>query len=268
MKLATTVLAFIMLLESLCVGQDGTAKYRFQASRGIPAGTILHYLKTNIDGTHPEHVSQYFASADSMESFKFHPGESPAGYVIAVMDWKSFSTKSLASWQVFSRDDRKLFGTIDFDSATRRGKVSIPRIRNESEVFAFEQLPVHLYNFDLGTLNFAFPYLIKPKGSFVIGIADPTFAENGPLVEYKGAVTISYVTEEKRDGVQTRKYNINGPGLKQRGGLIWVDKKHGWIQDMEIDLPDNPDWSNFKLKLMRSERMDRAAWERFMTSQF
>ena len=36
---------------------------------------------------------------------------------------------------------------------------------------------------------------------------------------------------------------------------------------MEIDLPDNPEWTSFKFKLLRVGRMSRARWGRFVESQ-
>jgi hypothetical protein len=36
---------------------------------------------------------------------------------------------------------------------------------------------------------------------------------------------------------------------------------------MEIELPDNPDWTSFKFKLQRVEKMSRAEWEKFIEEQ-
>ena len=60
----------------------------------------------------------------------------------------------------------------------------------------------------------------------------------------------------------------DGAGLQNRGGFIWVNKKRNWIEDMEIALPDNPDWTSFKFKLLKTETMTRDAWEKFIAAQF
>lgn len=65
-----------------------------------------------------------------------------------------------------------------------------------------------------------------------------------------------------------RKYKIDGAGLENRGGFIWVNKRGGYIEDMEIELPDNPEWKNFKFKLIKTEKMSRAKWENFIKAQF
>ena len=72
-----------------------------------------------------------------------------------------------------------------------------------------------------------------------------------------GEVTIAYTGEESRRGARCRKYSINGAGLENRGGSIWVNKNKGYIEDMEIALPDNLNWQSFKLRLIGVERMSR-----------
>lgn len=268
MKIIGTLLLLTAALAGVCAAQDDTAKFRYRAGKAVPVGTVLHYVKTNLDGSRPEYVSQFVAAADRLESFKFHPKSPPAGLVIATMDWKFFAARSLKSWRVPGRGERTLFGTLTFDAAARRAEVSLPAVRPAAETFAFGQLPIHLYNFDFGSLNFALPHLSDPEGGFRIGVADPTFKESGPLVEYKGAVTVSYLNDERRANVPVRKYRIDGAGLQNRGGFIWVNRRRGWIEDMEIDLPDNPEWTSFKFKLLRVERMSRARWEKFIESQF
>ena len=270
MKIILTILTVIFLFTFIAAAQksDDTGKFRFAEKKNFAPQTVLHYVKTNIDGSLPEYISQYIAAPDRMESFKFHPKGTRAGLVIAEMDWRNFGAKSLKSWQVFANNERRLFGTISFDAAARKAEVSLPSIKSDAEFVDLKHFPVHLYNFDFGSLNFSFPHLAKPKKEFVIGVTDPTFQEKGALVEYKGEVTVTYVAGEKRNKTETRKYKIDGAGLKNRGGFIWVNKKTGWIEDMEIDLPDNPDWTSFKFKLLKVEKMNRDEWEKFIAAQF
>ncbi len=117
-------------------------------------------------------------------------------------------------------------------------------------------------------MNFAFRHLIDSEQSFVIGLADPTFQDQGPLFKYRDEVTVTAVGEEWRHKVRCRKFRIDGPGLENRGGYIWVNKQKGHIEDMEIELPDNPDWQSFKFRLVNVEKMIRNQWEAFMKAQF
>jgi hypothetical protein len=260
---AVTILFFALTLAS---AQSSVNKFSYQPSK-IVVGTIYHYVKTNIDGTNPEYVSQYVATKDRLEVFKFHPKGERAALVVAYIDWSIFSARGLESWQV-SATEKKLFATLKYLAKDRTVEVSIPVLRPAPETTAIKYLPFHVYNFDFGSLNFAFRHLVNPTSSFTIGVADPTFKEQGPLFAYRGEATVTFAAEEQRNGVQCRKYRIDGAGLDNRGGYIWVNKDKGHVEDMEIDFPDNPDWQTFKFKLLRVETMTPTAWEGFMKQQF
>jgi hypothetical protein len=227
----------LILIAALAPARAQVEAFRFQPDR-IPVGKVFHYVKTNFDGTHPEHVSIRVVDRDHIESFKFHPGKPPAALVIAELDWSTFSARSLVSWHL--------------DAEHRTVEIGFT--------------PWHIYNFDLASLNFTLPHLIDPQGRFKVGIADPDFGD-GPAFLYKGEVEVSYLGEETRGGVLCRKYRIDGPGLQSRGGFLWVNQAQGHIEDAEIDLPDNPAWSQFKFRLTGVETMDQATWEAFQKEQ-
>jgi hypothetical protein len=117
-------------------------------------------------------------------------------------------------------------------------------------------------------LNFAFRHLKNPFGKFKVGIADPTFAEEGPGVRYRGEVTVKYVGEEKRNEKDCRKYRIDGAGFENRGGFLWVNKVEGHFEDAEIALADNPNWSSFKFLLKKIEPMTADQWVKFRNNLF
>ena len=247
----------------LASAQSSVERFRYQPEK-IVVGTTYHYLKTNIDGTNPEHVSLYVAAKDRIEAFKFHPGQSPAALVIAEIDWSTFSTKRLESWRVSTDGNKQLFATLKYSGAEKAALVEIPSLGRSAEKVAISHLPFHVYNFDLASLNFAFRHLIDPETGFTIGIADPAFEQQGPIFKYRGEAEVSYVGYEPRLNIPCRKYKIDGAGLENKGGFIWVDKGDGSIVDMEIALPDNPDWQSFKLRLKRVQMLDRKGWESFM----
>lgn len=275
LKKTTALVVLCLALAGAASGQTRShrpsrgdvAKFRFRPDR-VRVGHVYHYLKTNIDGTKPEHVSIYVAARDRIESFKYHPPRAGrAGLVVARLDWKIFSATRLESWQVW-KDERKLFATLDYDARDSSVTVTIPATGRPPERVLVGRLPFHVYNFDLASLGFALPHLARPNDSFSVGIADPTFKDAGPLFHYKGEARVSYAGEETRGGVRCRKYRIDGEGLEGRGGWLWVNGRRGHVEDIEIALPDNPEWQSFKFKLQRAERMTRERWEAFMKAQF
>ena len=260
-------LALLLFIGSVAQAQEALTAFRYQPNKITP-GYVYHYLKTNIDGTNPEHVSIRIAEKDRIESFKFHPGGTRAGLVIAKMDWTLFSVSSLESWQVFKDKDKVLAATLVYQPASKSVAVTLPVMNRPTENVAIPFLPFHVYNFDFASLNFAFPHLINPRKPFKVGVSDPTFSNEGPAFRYRGEVDVTYAGDEKRDGVLCRKYHVDGPGLEHKGGFIWVDKRSGYFQDVEIQLADNPNWQTFKFKLQKVERMNSSQREKFMKAQF
>ncbi len=258
----------IVAVIVLCLaGNQVFAQFRYQPEK-VVAGTVYHYVKSNLDGSAPENVSIYLVSPDSVIAFKFHPGTEQAGLVGARLDWKLFCATRLTSSQLFYTGEKKLFATLQYLPAEKSALVEIVAAQLPPEKAPIKLTPFHVYNFDLIGLNLAFRHLIAPEKSFVVGIADPTFAEGSPVFAYKGEVEIKFLGEEERGGVRCRKYAIAGAGLQNRGGLIWVDKKAEHIVDLEIALPNNPDWQSYKLRLLSVGRMNQSAWEAFIEDQF
>jgi len=258
----------MLLLVFLIAASSAFAQppvYKLRPER-IAVGTVYHYVKTNVDGTQPENISLYIVSRDRIESFKFHEKGTRAGLVTADLDLTNFVARKLESRQVFAKDDRKLFATLELSADGKSVIVSIPTAKPEPEITKIDHLPFHLYNFDLASLNLSFPHLADPKKPFTVGILDPTFKPD-PLVAYKGEMTVTYEKEEQRNGVKTRRYSAEGTGIGGKG-TIWVNKKLGHIEDMEFDVANNPDWKTFKLKLNKTEKMTADQWQKFIAAQF
>ncbi len=254
-------------LVNVARAQESLTAFRYQPGK-IATGVVYHYLKTNIDGTNPEHISIRIAAKDRIESFKFHPKGTRAGLVIATMDWSIFSVKRLESWQVYKDKEKVLAATLVYLPVSKEVAVTLQFMNRPTENVAIPFLPFHVYNFDFASLNFAFPHLVNSKKSFKIGVSDPTFKDEGPAFGYRGEVDVTYLADEIRGGQPCRKYRIDGPGLENKGGFIWVNKRSGYFQDVEIQLADNPNWKTFKFKLEKVERMNDAEWESFMKAQF
>ena len=264
----TLILSLALLsIVSFARAQGSLTAFRYQPNK-IVTGVVYHYLKTNIDGTNPEHISIRIAGKDRIDSFKFHPKGTRAGLVIATMDWSIFSVKRLESWQVYKDKEKVLAATLVYLPESKAVAVSLPFMNRPTENVAIPFLPFHVYNFDFASLNFTFPHLINPKKSFKIGVSDPTFKDEGPAFRYRGEVDITYLADEMRGGVPCRKYRVDGQGLENKGGFIWVSKRSGYFQDVEIQLADNPNWQTFKFELQKVQRMNDAEWESFMKAQF
>jgi hypothetical protein len=86
-------------------------------------------------------------------------------------------------------------------------------------------------------------------------------------MKYEGTVLIHYLGDEACNQVSCRCYRIGGEGLKGHAGLMCANKEKGYIEDIELSLADNPDWKDFKFRLVSSESMDAGQWTEFMDTE-
>ena len=254
-----------MLVGTLTQAQ--VEKFKYQPSK-VDVGSVYHYVKSNKDGSLPEQIVIYVAAADRLEVFKYHPETkaSQSALVIAYLDYKLFHADKLESWRVTSLTDRALVASLEFDEKTKMVEVKIGD--GATEKTEMKYIPFHIYNFDLSSLNFMMRHLADPESSFQVGIADPNFAQEGPLFLYRGEVKVDFAGDEKREGQDCRKYKIDGPGVSNRGGFIWVRKDGEFFQEVDMDLPDNPNWQSFRLVLQSKEKKTPEQWKQFMDSHF
>ena len=237
------------------------SKFRYEPDR-IEVGTLYIYEKSNIDGSNAGRIALYVARKDRLESFKWHEGGGMAPLVTADIDWKTFSVRRFESWQVWDGDGRRLQARLEKLPDEPRVRITFGE---NIETATIENWPWHSYDFDFGSLNFAFRHLIDPESPFVIGISDLALADDSGTRKFadKGIVTVKYLGREERAGVNCRKYAIDGKGLENRGGVIWVHEEKHHIVDYEIDLPDEGGFDSGKLLLVGVEAMGEREWREF-----
>lgn len=244
----------------------GVEAFQFQASR-VPVGTVYHYIKSNIDGSTPERVSLYMPDERTLEAYRWRePKPQTTSYVKATMDWGRLSATRLESHRKQRWLGPQLNAVAEYSSTTKA--MSIEFADKTRDSVTIDHIPFHFYQFDLASLNVAFRQLSDPTKPFDVGLVNPTFAETGAALEYRGLATITYEKDEMHSEFPCRRYRIDGPGVKNQGGTIWVERSEGHIIDLEIKLPNHPDWVSFKLKFVGKEAMTPPEWIAFMKSRF
>ncbi len=255
------VFVVTMLLIGVAATADAqSSAFRFRPGK-VPVGRTFHYVKSNLDGSDPEQVAIWFAGRDSIEVFKYHPGNVPAGLVGAHLDWQWFHASRLFSQRAMRGDTLLPVARLAYDAERNQAEVEILAASQPPVRVAIGGEPVHVFSFELASLNAAMPHLANPRSSFRVWLADPSYGD-GPVFRDRGPVQVTWTGLEARNGVPCHAYAIEGPGL-ERGGRLWVSRSHGLFEDVEIGTPNHPDWSSFKFDLQRVERMDRAAWDAF-----
>jgi hypothetical protein len=244
----------------------GVEAFEFQASR-VPVGVVYHYVKSNIDGSTPERVSFYMSDQTTLEAYRWKdPKPQTTSHVTATIDWGRHSAIRIESRRKPKYGLEVLNAVAEYSPTTRA--MSIEFSDKSRHTVPIDHLPFHFYQFDMASLNVAFRQLRDPTTPFQVGIVNPTFATTGSALEYRGLATITYEKDETHNEFPCRKYRIAGPGVKDKGGSIWVERNEGHIIDLEIQNPNHPDWMSFKLKFVGKETMDPAQWQTFMRSRF
>jgi len=244
----------------------GVEAFQFQSSR-VPVGVVYHYIKSNLDGSTPERVSLYMSDQTTLETYRWRePKPRTGSYVKATMDWERLSAVRLESRRKIRFGGEQLNAVAEYSPLTR--VMSIEFADKTRHSVQIEHVPFHFYQFDLASLNVAFRQLRDPKAPFAVGLVNPTFAETGAAIEYRGLANIAYERDETHNEFPCRRYRIDGPGVKNKVGTIWVNRSEGHVIDLEIMLENHPDWTSFKLKFVGKETMDPAEWQAFMKSRF
>ena len=251
---------------------------RYQAEK-VAVETAYFYEKSNIDGSNKSNIVQYVASKDSLEAFKWIEGKPEATLVTAKIDWNRFSVRELKSWKIRANGERIQVATLDqiedSDQVVVAGSL---RAHNFEQTVTIESYPWHSYDFDFASLNVTLPHYIDPLASFTFGIADfvtagypdplrtNSYKAQAPSFVFKGLVTVDCASEEERHGARCYKCSVDGIGLEQRGGTMWIDKTALHIVDYEIDLPDEPGYESGKLRLKQIDHMSNDEWHEYMLS--
>lgn len=234
---------------------------RFDPAR-VPVGRVFHYLKSNMDGTHPARIHVYVRTQTTVESFKADEGETEATIVLAEMNWTRFSVRRFESARVNAAGVRTVRATLTQEGET---DAYVLKVGDTMATATVAQWPWHSYDFDFAGLGLTLPHLVDPARPHTFGRSD--FIQDGgpPRFGDLGAVTLTYLGEQRRRDAACRKYRIDGPGLQNKGGLLWADTAGGHIVEFEIAIPDEPGFTSGRLVLESIEPMTSEQWAAFIT---
>jgi len=226
----------------------------------VKIGHAFIYKKSNQDGSNLHWVATYISNDSYIESLKWSVGSSGATLVTAEMDWSIFSVRKFIGGNISPEGDRIIGAQLD--QLDKEGNYRV-QIGSEIDTMLITSLPWHSYDFDFASLNLIWPHLKEQKSSFTINIADVVFGNPQPEFKNKGLVEIKYLKTEMRQGQECHKYHIDGPGLENRGGIIWLSKSEKYFVEYLIDLPDENSYENMKFQFDRVQEMNIEEWEKF-----
>jgi hypothetical protein len=260
-KCSGVVRIVAVVVSLLQVAAPSRARGQVEAFRHdparVPVGRVYEYIKSNRDGTNAGRVSLYVAGADRLESLKWAPGDTVATLVVATMDWARFSVRRLESWVLVRGAAPALRAALDTDSSGAGVRVSFA----PDSLLPIRGWPWHSYDFDFASLNLSFPDLVQPEAPFTFQRADIVYAESWPPFADMGPVNVRFIRREQRSGLEVRAYQLDGPGLQDQMGRMWVSVQGAYVVEYEFPFPDEPGYTDVRLQLDRIRRATAAEWE-------
>ena len=229
---------------------------------------ILHYVRSNRDGSLPEHVVHYRPSRTGIAVYKWVEHCTTAAYVTAEMDDDVRSGRLYVAGKMAKDGSQATFGTLTLDEKAPALAVDITppgagRIRMSHKL---KGRPYIIYDFDLADLN-AFLQEHRPAGDFAVEL--PVIWPGDPaLFRDLGQLKARYSGEETHDGRATVRYDLTVDGPSPAAGMLWVDAKEGFIVEAELGLPNHMEYRDFRLKLEKVQPGGPAAWEALTASQY
>jgi hypothetical protein len=244
--------------------------YAFKPARA-PVGRVVHYVKSNLDGSKRLVLSMHFSAPLMMEVLKVEADGQYLALVQAELDPATLSESRMKSFNGLETGSRRQQMALEPDPRQRR---LVAEVANTRMPVTPGHWPAHIYNFDLSGLNATLPHLKDPRRDFEVGLIDPDFqflktgfkpdaGEVAGGFVYKGKARFRFVRDEVLDEIPCHRFEVGGPAFKNVKGTLWINAGDGLIERFEHPLPDNPEWKSFKLSRMSSRPMNDAEWEAF-----
>ncbi len=224
--------------------------------------TVYTYQKSNWDGSHASTIFLYIKDSANLESFKWAAGDEWATLVSAEMNWNTFAIKNFYNHRIVKGGERKLIAEL---KAT--GKKLWFAVNGIPDSALLDDAHWQSYDFDFAGLGFTWRALKDNTKPFSFLIADAAFINGKVTFENKGRVEVNYMGIEMQNGRECLKYKIDGPGLQNKGGHIWINPSTYMIELYRIELPDEEGFVNGQLKLLRTEKLSPAEWEQFILAK-
>ncbi len=249
------------------------AQYEWSDPSRAPNQQVVHYVKSNLDGSKRLVLSLFFNAPLEVEALKVEGDGRYLALVKARLDPKTLSDSWVRSYNGLENGPGKERLQMELNTEPGSSRL-VAQVAGTQMPVQASHLPAHVYNFDLSGLNLTLPLLKSPRADFTVGIVDPDFnflkerfkphagVMEGGFVS-KGQAHFRYLRDEVLDEVPCHRFEVGGPAFGGKKGTLWVNAKDRLIERFEHALPDNPDWKSFKLTRLSSRPMDAAAWEAF-----
>lgn len=228
---------------------------------------IFHYLRSNSDGSQPEHIVQFRPDPRRIAVYKWVSKCRGAAYVTAEFDPATREAIALDAGKVARDGSQSRFGRITLDPTARElhlwvdtpGGTLTERIGKVGQPWA-------LFDYDLADLNAAVQTR-RPAQDFEFwwGLVWPG---GDKIMQPLGWIDARHAGIVSRKGQAVRQFDLTlraDPGVT---GRLWIDPSHGHIIAASFDRPNHDNYRDFALELQSIEQGGAAAWRRLLKAHY
>ncbi len=236
------------------------------AASAVPA-PILHYVRTNRDGSEPEHIVMTRPTRSTVAVYKYVSRCTSAALVTAAFDPASGEVASLDAGKVGRQGEQVKFGRIDFDPASR---ILSARIDTPGGMLAdamrVPDRPWHLFDYDLATLN-AEVQSVRPRRDFSFGLP---LVWPGPtrFLRYPGRIEARFMGYDQHERRQAVRFDLSLAGAQPASGRLLLDAADGHILLAELSIPNHDNYRDFRLTLRKIDKGGTKAWAKLLRRHY
>lgn len=217
-------------------------------------GRFYHYVRSNQDGSEPEQIYQYRASATRLEVGKEKSRCTNAAYVTAEFDPARGHAVAFTGGRLGRDLTQDAFAEMTYDGGVLHASIPAMNLDERVEV---EGEPFILYDFDLTDLNARFAGAAPPRVDFRFAVA-LIWPEDGAedLFRNLGWANARFAGAETHLDRPALRYNISG-GLN---GQLWLDAREGHVLEARFAEPNHTEYRDFRLVLQSVDDNGAEAW--------
>jgi hypothetical protein len=221
-----------------------------------PAQPVLHYVRTNSDGSEAERVIVFAPRRGEVHVFKAVTPCTNAAYVIARTDPASGKPTSLVGGRLTRAGTQQPFAWLGKPAGRVEARVGSPDAPPMFSVPTGKDW--FLYDFDFAD------WIAHPPSA--IAARQPFSAEmvlllvgDAPTMTNHGAMELTYAGEGNSGEAAFVHYRAGGPALAGQSGNLWFDAKDNALLAARLPLANHDGYRDFALSLVKREAGE-AAW--------
>lgn len=242
--------------------QDLTSQFNINAAPYDRTGYAFHYIKSDLQGNNPCLVWIYYPSqlrSESFKIYKFAKLQAATDLVCADYNSETFMPDTITAYLVKKDGERVKNAVTEYE-----GFNLTATYMNNTETLKFGAIPSYFYNFDWADLNSMVPYRINKQSDFEAGFISP---DNFSKIQYQGKTKFSYTGQSVYKDVLCDIFNVVVQGLEEKKGTLYADSVNSDIIEINMELPNNPNFNSFLFSVQSKEQMTIDEWNAFIQTK-